>query len=199
MLEKLLKSNAEVKVLGIVLFAEGLHLREIARRAAISAPETKRELDNLAALGVLACEKRGNQLIFHKNEKCPFLPELKSLYLKTEGVFPKLKEALGKISGIKYAFVYGSYAAGSAREKSDLDLLVIGSLPEEALSNALFPLQKLLSMEMNFILWSERDFHSKLPPKSAFIQSLLTKPRMWLVGDEDEFGRIAKKAPGGKG
>lgn len=198
MLEKLLKSNAEVKVLGVVLFTEGLHLREIARRALVSSFEAKRELDNLVELGILKSERRGNQLLFKLNPSCPFLPDLKSLYLKTEGLFSQLREALQKLPGIKYAFVYGSYASREAIERSDLDLLVIGSVSEGPLSNALFAFQKSLSTEINFILWTERDFHSKLPPRSAFIRSVLSNPRAWLLGDEDEFGRIAKKAVGGK-
>lgn len=40
-LELLLRSTAEAKVNRVVLFSDGLHLREIARRAGISSFEAK--------------------------------------------------------------------------------------------------------------------------------------------------------------
>ncbi|MCK4319010.1 hypothetical protein KAW38_00370 [Candidatus Micrarchaeota archaeon] len=86
MLERLLRSKAEVSILGIVLFQEGLYLREIARMASLSPSEAKKELDNLVSLGVLRKKRHGNQVFFSLNANCPFLDELKGLYLKTEGV-----------------------------------------------------------------------------------------------------------------
>jgi len=77
MLEKLLHSKAAASVLATVMEHDGLHLREIARRASVSPSEARRELDQLAALGVLRKERRGAQLFFHINRECPFLPELR--------------------------------------------------------------------------------------------------------------------------
>jgi len=82
MLERLFKSGAEVKVLGVILFEDGLHLREIARRSNLSSYETKRELDNLTEIGILNKEKKGNLALFFQNKDCPILKDLKNLYLK---------------------------------------------------------------------------------------------------------------------
>ena len=51
MLEKLLHGKAEVNLLGVVIFIDGLHLREIARKVGISSSEAKRELDILVSAG----------------------------------------------------------------------------------------------------------------------------------------------------
>jgi len=189
MLERLFRSNAEVKVLGTVLFEENLHLREISRRSNISAPETKKELDNLVSLGVLTLERKGNLSLYTTNPACPFLPELKSLYLKTDGVFALLHSELQKLPGIRYALVYGSMAKGTYSGKSDLDLLVVGSIPESSLESLAFRLQKILKREINYILWSERDYRSKAKEGGSFISSLLSSPKIMLVGDEDGFGK----------
>jgi len=198
MIEKLLRSNAEARILGIVLFEDALHLREIARMAKIFPSEAKRELDILCSIGLLSREKRGNQAIFLLNPSCPFAPELRSLYLKTEGVFVQLKEALKNLDGIAYAFVFGSAAAGKERKGSDIDLLAIGSVSEEALSEKIWKIQRKSGREINFILWSEKDFLKKLKANGAFVNSVAKNPKIWLVGDENEFGRIAEKALGGK-
>jgi len=81
MLERLFRSKAEVGVLKVVLFTEGLHLREIARRAGIPSSHAKRELDNLAGLGLLFTERKGNLVLFYTDRRCPFLEDLRNLFI----------------------------------------------------------------------------------------------------------------------
>lgn len=84
-LERIFRSKAEVAVLGVVLFSESLHLREIARRAGLSSSEAKRELDTLAALGLLLPERKGNLVLFYTDRRCPFLDDLRSIFVKAKG------------------------------------------------------------------------------------------------------------------
>ncbi|MFQ5406196.1 MAG: nucleotidyltransferase domain-containing protein [Candidatus Micrarchaeia archaeon] len=180
-------------MLGVVLSADGLHLREIARRAKVSAPEAKRELENLTELGVLSMVRKGNLCVYFLRENCPFLGELTGLYFKTEGVVSALKTAFEKIQGIKYAFVFGSFASGKIRQKSDVDVLTIGNANEEEISKVCFKIQKKSGWEINCISWTQKDFEEKLKSKSAFLLSLKKKKRLWLVGDEIEFKRLVAK------
>jgi predicted nucleotidyltransferase len=198
MLEKLLRSKAEVRILGVALFSHGLHLREISRKSGVSSFETKKELDNLVELGVLRNERRGNQLAFFPNDSCSFFPELKGLYMKTEGVFFELKQELSKISDLRFAFVFGSTASNKEKPASDIDLMVIGDIEEERLSDAVFKIQKKIGREINFIHWSENDLKDKVNKNSSFLKSIL-RNTVFLVGDADEFGRIVEKRPGKKG
>ena len=196
MLERLFRSKAEVAVLNVVLFTDGLHLREIARRAGVSSYEAKKELDNLVGLGILLSEKKGNQVFFHANEKCSFLEDLRNLFSKTEGIIIKIKEKLQKLKGIKYCFIFGSAAAGRISEKSDIDLLVVGEITEEKLASEILELQKKTKREINFILWTGRDFNKKLKEKSTFLNNITKKKIVWISGDHDEFVRLAEEAYG---
>jgi predicted nucleotidyltransferase len=198
MLEKLIRSTAGVKLLGVVLFEDSLHLREIARRAGISPPEAKRELDMLVSIGLLQSKPIGRQLFFSKNESCSFFQDLKNLYLKTEGVVPMLKEALGGIEGIRFSFIFGSMASGKDKPTSDIDLLVVGEMDDEALSKRIFGVQKSIGREINFIHWSGKDLSKNLKAPSAFFKSLMSGKRLWLAGDEREFVRIAQEGAGAK-
>ena len=198
MLEKLLRSGAGVKTLGVVLFEDGLHLREIARRAGISPPEAKRELDLLVSLGALESRLAGRQVFFSKNPACPFLPDLKNLYLKTEGVIPQLKGALVGLFGVKFAFVFGSMASGKDRPQSDIDLMVIGEMDDGELSRRLFGIQKQTGREINFIPWTGKELAKNSKARSAFFSNLLKGKRLWLAGDENEFVRIAQEVTGAK-
>jgi len=41
--------------------------------------------------------------------------------VKTTGIVPELRKALEKVPGIERCFVFGSVAAGTAKEDSDAD------------------------------------------------------------------------------
>lgn len=188
-------SRARVGVLNVVLFSDGLHLREIGRRAGVSPSEAKRELDALVSLGILVKEKVGNVLVFRKNAESPILEELTSIFLKTEGGPALIARALKRFEGqLEFAFVFGSLANGSFSEKSDVDVLVVGRVSEDELASVLFEVQKKLSMPVNFILWSENDFSVKLKQKSSFVKNVAEGKRIWLAGDEREFERLVEKA-----
>ncbi len=193
MLEKLLRSKDEVKILGIALFQDGLHLREIARRAGISAPQARRELSSLVEIGLLKGERKGNMLIFSRNLKSPIFPSVRELYLRTEGIFEKMKGILGKLEGVKYAFVFGSMALGKERSASDIDLMVIGEVDGDLLAREIFGLQKGFSREINFICWNEKDLREKIKSKSPFLKNVLRGRLAWLAGDKDGFARAVEK------
>jgi len=192
MLETLLYSKAEVDVLGVVLFHDGLHLREIARRAKRPAPQAMRELDRLVRAGLLRHEKKGSMKLFFLDKTCPYQDELRSIYRKTEGLAPALGEAMKLIAGVRFAFIYGSFAQAQERQPRDVDVLVVGG-KTDPLDEACFALQRRYGREINYIHWSDDDLRKKLKERGAFISSILRKRRLWLVGDEDEFGRLAKK------
>jgi predicted nucleotidyltransferase len=199
MLEFLMRSGAGVRVLGVALFSEGRYLREIARQASVSPSEASRELAILARAGVLRSEKRGNQLLFFTNASCPFLSELKSLYRKTEGAVPAIRQLLSSLPGVKYSAVFGSVASGKEKPASDIDLLVIGSMDDDALSRGIFEIQTQTGREINFVVWSEKDLLDKARRKSSFLRNIVKNRRIWLTGDERGFARIAKEggiAPG---
>ncbi len=199
MLERLLRSNAEVKVLGVVLFTDGLHLREIARRAGVSPYEAKKELENLAGLGVLLSERRGNNVIFRADAGCPFLPDLRGIYQKTEGTLRQLSETLHNVNGVKYAFVFGSAARGMQKPHSDIDLMIIGDADDDEISGLMFRLQAKSGREVNYILWTVEDLKEKTRKKSGFLKTIIESRREWLAGDEDEFAGTIEKRPHKRG
>lgn len=191
MLEKLLHSKAAARVLGFVLSNDGFHLREIARQCEISPSESKRELDILTNSGLLIRKKSGNQVLFYTNKRCSFLQDFKNLYQKTEGFFPLLKEAFSQLN-VYYAFVFGSIAKGTEKPNSDIDLMIIGDESDINIADAIFNIQKKSKREINFILWSKKDFQEKLRSKNTFLSNILNQKISWIMGDENEFGRIVK-------
>ena len=194
----LLRSGAEVKVLGVVLFSDGLHLREIARRAGISPAEAKKELGTLVSLGVLKPERKGNLVLFHTDSSCPFFAELKGLYLKTEGVFSQLREGLSEIKGIEFAFVYGSFARGQEKEKSDVDLMIVGKPDMDELHRKIMKVEEKVGREVNYSVYSADEFHRKRT-LSGFLREITAEKKVFVAGGENEFERLAGKESNPKG
>lgn len=194
MLERLFKSKAEAKVLGIVLFQDDLHLREISRQAGVSPHEAKRELDNLVEMSIITRQKKGNLVLFAADKSCPLIGDLRQLYLKTDGFAGLLKEAVEKLTGLKYGFIYGSAAKMQMKQNSDIDLMLIGKVNEDELLKKIMPLQDKVGREVNYVLWSEEDLEKKTKLNQSFFKSLKVNPKIWLFGDADEFKRIIAKA-----
>ncbi len=199
MLEKLLGSSARAKVLGVALFQEGLHLREVARRAGVSPSEAARELALFEWMGLLKREKKGRQVFFYPDRRSPVYPEMRGLYLKTDGAFGELKVALAKLAAVRYAFVFGSMASGKEAAGSDIDVMVIGDCDDGELSRRMFQAGGRISREVNYIHWSWGDFQKKLRDGSPFLRDIVKKGVAWLEGDYDEFVGLVERSHGKKG
>ena len=184
----LIKSKIAVSVIGVALFQDGLHLREIARRAGTSSFQAKRELDTLVALGVLGKEKKGNICVYHQRKDSPIFGDLRNLYLKTDGAAGEIGTRLQKVQGISRAFIYGSMAGGTFGERSDVDLMVIGEADDGELSQSMLEAQKRTGREINYILWGEKDYARKVKEKGAFFKSVANGKKIWLMGEKDGFG-----------
>ena len=184
----LIKSRIAVSVIGVALFQDGLHLSEIARRAGTSSFQARRELDSLVALGVLGKERKGNICIYHQRKESPIFGDLRSLYLKTDGVAGEVGAKLLKVDGISRAFIYGSMASGVFGERSDVDLMVVGAADDTVLSQAMLEAQKSTGREINYILWAEKDYARKKKEEGAFFKSVANGKKIWLIGEKNGFG-----------
>jgi predicted nucleotidyltransferase len=143
-------------------------------------------------LGILTKEKKGNLSLFRTCKNCPYLKELTGLYLKTEGFLESIKKALENKKNIRYSFVFGSTAKEKINEKSDIDLMIIGDLDETEIIGEILNIQKKIKREINFIVWDNNDFRKKIEENSRFLENI-SKSRIWIRGDENEFIRIIKK------
>jgi predicted nucleotidyltransferase len=88
------------------------------------------------------------------------------------------------------AFVYGSFAEGRDNARSDVDVMVVGDVTFAAVSDALGDVQNDLLREINPTVYSVAEFAKKI--STPFITSVLRKPKVFLMGDEDELARLAR-------
>lgn len=187
--------NYRRKVLGLLLLHPGehFHLREIARVTHTQPGTVRRELSLLARAGVIERETQGNQVRFRANESYPIYEELRSILKKTSGVADQLRAALAPLSNaIDIAFVYGSVASGQERPASDIDLLIIGSAKFEDVIRVLHPYQQDLRREINPHVYSPTEFKHKAREEHSFPARLLTLPKLFIIGSDDELGKFGK-------
>jgi predicted nucleotidyltransferase len=141
----------------------------------------------LEELGILRSRRNGNLKHFQTNPECPFFEELKGLVLKTSGVGGRIRDSLERLGGIECAFIYGSYAKGEEKADSDVDLLIIGEVDMDRLDFNLGNLEKTLGREINYVLYSSKEFKSKKKAKDGFLTDVLRGKKIMVVGAENGF------------
>lgn len=162
------------------------YLRQLERMLDIPVSMIRKELLRLEEAGIFSSSRKGNLVYFSLNNSYPLFNELKSMVFKTTGIKGLLKNTLEKITGIKAAFIYGSFAKNEESAKSDVDVFIIGKVNEDDLITQIRKMQNTLKREINYSLYSMRDFQSKKREKNSFILDLLENPKIFLIGDKND-------------
>jgi len=192
MLEMLIPSALRRRILSIFFtnVDSEFHIREVCRRTESPGNAVKDELESLERAGILKSKRRGNMNCFSINKSSPIFPELHSIILKTEGIAGVLRSALKGLKGVRFAFIYGSFAKGDEKPGSDIDLMIIGpAMLAEAYAAARMA-ERLLSREVSCTIYPDKEFLKKR--KGGFISEVIRSRKVWIVGDEDEFERFAE-------
>lgn len=171
------------------------HLQEsVIQLAVLGRGTVQRELEFLTRAGVVRRTVRGRQVYFQANPECPIYSELRGLIVKTVGVADALRVALASLAArIDVAFIYGSVARGAERRASDVDVMVIGEVSFAETTDAFATAQKAIGREVNASVYPSAEFRTKLAAKHHFLRSVVKGEKIFLIGDERELGRLAKK------
>jgi hypothetical protein len=185
------KVRAELLRLLFVNPEQSLHLRDLARLSGLAVGTIQREIANLRDADLIVERRDGNRLYFRANTTHPIFPELQGIARKTMGLGPLLAGALAGLDGIELAFVYGSYADGTAGAESDIDLFVIGSVGLRQLSPRLRAVAETMHREINPSVMSATSYRDKLNSEDAYIRNVTKGNKLWIVGSDDELAAMA--------
>jgi len=183
------------QVLGLLLLRpdETFYVREIARLTGISAGSLHRELKLLTEAGLLLRTTAGNQVRYQANRDCPIFDEMAGIFRKTAGLADVLRDLLEPMQRkIALALIFGSMAKGEAGAASDIDLLVVGSVPFASVVEACHAGSQRLGREVNPVVMTRAAFRKKRQDGDRFVSRIAREPRIILIGDESEFGKLAE-------
>ncbi len=169
------------------------HLRDVVRRTGGAIGTVRRELIGLATCGILVEARDGNRIYYQTDIHCPIHAELCRIIQKTSGLADVLRPALESLgSRVQLAFIYGSQARQEARSGSDVDLMVIGEAGFGEVVAALSKAQNVLGREINPAVYSLSEFRDKVSDGHHFLKAVMKESKIFLIGDADELGRLAK-------
>ncbi len=172
---------------------ESFYLRQLARMTAVGMGSLQRELKQLSEAGIIQRSEIGRQAFFKANPDCPIYPELRDLIIKTFGVADVLRQALAPLADtILVAFIFGSMVSGEINQSSDLDVMVIGDISFADVVSALSPVQEVLSREINPAVYPPGEFKTKSSADQHFIKSVLSSPKIFLIGNKNELDELAR-------
>ena len=192
MLNFITKSKIRQKILLLFLYhpEREYYINETAKIIKTSSGTAQRELEKLADSGFLKKEKNANLTYFRINPENPLLDDIKSITEKTIGLEQLLKDELGKLEQVKFAFLFGSYIKGDFKPDSDIDLYAIGDINENEFYKTIKTVEAKIMREVNYHLSSLEEFRKNL--EKSFFHKEILKNYQLLIGNENEFRKFIK-------
>jgi DNA-binding transcriptional ArsR family regulator len=165
---------------------------ELARRLGVPSSSLQRELKDLTEASILKAHRQGRMAYYQANRESPFYSDLHGLLMKTAGLADVLKTALEPLTlKIRVSFIYGSIASGTEHSHSDIDLMLIGQVPPIELALTLRSSREMLAREINPTVYTVSEYKKRRASKDHFLTRVLDKPKLFLLGSEDELDTIA--------
>jgi predicted nucleotidyltransferase len=171
------------------------YLSELAAFLRTTPSSLQRELAALVQSGILEQRRDGRRIYFKAETRSPIFPDLHSIFEKTVGLIPTLRQVFGRpLDGwVTCAFVYGSVARSEERATSDVDLMVIGPVGLAELAPSLLKAEKRLGREINVTNYSTAEFRKKVAQREHFLTAVLKAPLQFVKGDQRDLDAITRQ------
>ncbi len=174
-------------------------MSELAAFIKTTPSSLQRELGSLVESGILRGRRDGNRLYFQAEMDSPIFAPLRELITQTLGIPEKLKKSLLPLGKrIRCAFIYGSVARREEHTRSDVDLIVIGSVGLAEISPVLRELERRFNRQIDVACYSADEFGAKMRAENHFLISVLKTEKIFLIGDDDELEKLAGESNGAK-
>ena len=149
-----------------------LHLREIARRAGTSAGTAARELGRLEATGLVSGIASGTRSSSGCRGRARSPARSPISFGARWARASVIRDALADVAGIESARIFGSYAAGRAGPRSDVDLLVVGTPDRDLLTERLEDAGRRLGRPVNEVVFTATELEARRGGQDGFVRSI---------------------------
>lgn len=162
------------------------HLHELVRETGASVGSVQRELKLLLTLDLVERRPYANLVQYRPNRGSTLYRELHTLAEKTFGIEARLRAALQPLaSGIAFACIYGSVAAGTTTGASDVDVMVVGEVSFADVIRAAQQAADDLHVAINPAVYDADEFIRRRAKGEHFVTSVLASPYITLFGSPD--------------
>ncbi len=172
------------RVLGVVLAHpdQSFTLQDLLRRAAAGRGSAQQQIDRLVEAGVLKEEpRRGRQRSIRANTAFFLYPELRSIALKTFGLAEPVRDALKPYADrIDEAFIFGSVVRGSDTGTSDIDVMIVGTVPPLELFEATTRLQQQLGRKVQLNVYEPPEWRD-LMRNDPVVSQIVNGPKLQVL------------------
>jgi predicted nucleotidyltransferase len=109
--------------------------------------------------------------------------EMTETTLRTVAIRETIKASLGKIPGIRCAFVFGTFAKREPSPGASVDLIVIGGPDLEEMEEVVSGMEKKVGRPICVYSFTLGEFREKVKLKERFVKKALSAPKIMLIGD----------------
>jgi predicted nucleotidyltransferase len=177
------RSKIRQRILALIMDAPDrrMHLRGIARAVGTSAGTAARELGRLEEAGLVRRTREGNQVYFEARPEQPLYGQIRDIVRQVAGVPIILRRHLSGLAGVEHAMIFGSYAHGSIKSDSDVDVLIIGTPDRDELTERLEMASLEISRLVNEVVMTREDLLARRTRGDRFIESIDSRPSIQLA------------------
>lgn len=182
-------SKVRIKCLKYFFFHQDIpiHLREVARELKEEINAVRRELLRLTEIKLLKVDTRGNRKYFSLNPDSCFFEELNSLIFKSYGLGGDIIKNQTSLGNITYAALSYSCVSGVRMDKNDIDVIIIGEVDMNVLSEIIHGFEEKTERELNYTVLKLGEFELRKKRRDPFIVNMLLATQVMLIGNRGEY------------
>jgi predicted nucleotidyltransferase len=158
-------------------------LDQLARTLRAPASSVHRELNRAVDAGIIVRDDGQRPHLFRVSKDSPIYAPTRDLLDLTVGVPERLRRALAPFAGVRVAAIHGSWAKGSVRPASDIDVLVVADGDRRAIHRALRAVGREVGREIDASIITPQAFDELHREGNPFLDAILRGQRVDLVGD----------------
>jgi predicted nucleotidyltransferase len=180
----LFRSEMQLRLLALLLLQteRSWTLQELTETLGAPQSSVHRELGRAEAAGIITRDSDARPHRFRAATDDPFHEPLATLLDRSVGVEEQLRTALDR-PDVAAAVIYGSWATGTRRPDSDIDVLVVGDVDLRELRRTVRPISKGAGRTVDLTVLTVDEFNELVAERSSFARRVLDSQVTHLVGD----------------
>jgi len=170
---------------------EAFFIRELTRRIGTQINAVRREIDNLAKLGMIieteesgsaeegSAKRPGLKRKYYKaNRRFPLLAEIQALMSKSNFLMERhLDKEIAALGNVSYLAFMGSFLG----KQAPVDLLIVGTVDMDKLKKLMQRTENDLGFEVKFTCLTASEFKYRKDIADRFLTSVMAAPKHTVI------------------